>query len=60
MDCPLLRYSDGGSFDYEYFCAVTGEKLGDQQDLDKVFSTCKKSHFVSCPYFLRQEKQQED
>ncbi len=53
MDCPFLKYVDGGFGSWEWYCRCIDRKVGDQNDKVKVENTCKNSHFYDCPYYKK-------
>ncbi len=53
MECPYLKYEDGGWASYEFFCKATGQKVGDQNNKVKVEYTCRDSHFYDCPVYRK-------
>ena len=55
MNCPYLIYKDGSFLSYEYFCSVTGQKIGTEYDRVKVESTCKDNKFFDCPLYKKKK-----
>ena len=40
MRCPHCEYKDGGPFSWAYYCTVTGAKVGDENNRQKVEYLC--------------------
>ena len=54
MDCPFLKYVDRGGLSYDFFCKLTGQKVGDDSNKTKVEYTCRNSNFYNCPIYKKE------
>lgn len=54
MDCPFLKYEDGGAFSWKFICLLLHKEVGNEYNKTKVECTCKDNHFFDCPYYKKE------
>ena len=52
--CPFLKVDDTGWFSWDWYCELTGEKIGDDSHKTKVENLCDTEYgtrYENCPTY---------